>query len=330
MTMHKTLLGLAIALVSAVTWMSVQAATEAPPVPEVKLGSVTVRGQAVIQVLQALKLALQQPNSDNPKLADIIVCRIHNAVGSHVQQVLTCATNRTINSRRDQTELAWDMPTPVPRGPNGLPSNADTIALSYRIDSLNDVLDNQPGQVLNLYLNGTPILSLLAKTRVPAPARTTVRVAAAAPALVTGQGQNEVMQLGGIEVSGDTSIATVLGTIKSALQEPYSSSSQAAEVVVCRLNAESNDPSHELLTCATNHVWSTSQGSLRAIMSGAEVPAAPACPAGSGQAGAPTPLNGVLDELPGDYLQASVDNQQLHELLGTVPNACGTPATVNH
>jgi hypothetical protein len=59
-----------------------------------QLGKVSVTGrQEVLRALQAIKVGLHTPISGSKKDRDKIVCRIHNALGSHVQQILTCAPN---------------------------------------------------------------------------------------------------------------------------------------------------------------------------------------------------------------------------------------------
>lgn len=127
----------------------------------IHLGKIEVRGQQkIIATLQAIKVALHQPESSDPKLANIVVCRIHNDIGSHEQQILTCATNAALAARRDatQTAMRWALSNPGP--PGGTPDSAAF--------ELNQMLANQPGNILHAPVNGPAFRALLEKIPLPA------------------------------------------------------------------------------------------------------------------------------------------------------------------
>ncbi len=73
------------------------------------LGNVQVRGQEKItKTLQAIKVALDMPYSNDPKLADMMVCRLEEKAGSHVQQILICGTNHILSKQRAAMQLHHD------------------------------------------------------------------------------------------------------------------------------------------------------------------------------------------------------------------------------
>ncbi|MGH8292987.1 MAG: hypothetical protein ACRESA_05885, partial [Gammaproteobacteria bacterium] len=52
------------------------------------LGKIKVKGQKqIIKTLQAIKVALNQPESSDPKLQNVVVCRLTNDIGSHANQI---------------------------------------------------------------------------------------------------------------------------------------------------------------------------------------------------------------------------------------------------
>ena len=72
------------------------------------LGNVAVHGQyKITKTLQAIKVALAMPYSTDPKLADMMVCRLEDKAGSHVQQVLICGTNRLLAQQRASLQSAF-------------------------------------------------------------------------------------------------------------------------------------------------------------------------------------------------------------------------------
>ena len=128
--------------------------------PVIQLGKVTVRGEKqIIETLQAIKIALNQPNSTNPKLANVVVCRIRSKMGSHVVKLLTCATNRNLNQRRDNTLLAMDNALASPGG----------CAIACVVNSLNEALAAQRFHVLRIPVNEGALQALLARVPMPTP-----------------------------------------------------------------------------------------------------------------------------------------------------------------
>jgi len=128
--------------------------------PEIHLGKVTVKGvQNIVATLQAIKVALQQPESSDPKLAKVVVCRLHDEIGSHEQQILTCATNRSLAARRDTFQTAMRAALSNATGPG----SADSA-----ISELNEVLANQPGNMLQAPVYGPAFRALLEKIPLPA------------------------------------------------------------------------------------------------------------------------------------------------------------------
>lgn len=124
------------------------------------LGKITVSGeQKIIATLQAIKVALHQPESSDPKLANVVICRLHNEIGSHERQILTCGTNASLAARRDATQTAMRQALSNPTGPG--------TADSARYE-LNEVLTSQPGNILHAPVNGPAFRALLEKIPLPA------------------------------------------------------------------------------------------------------------------------------------------------------------------
>ena len=127
---------------------------------EIHLGDITVHGERkIIATLQAIKVALNQPESSDPKLANTVVCRLHNQIGSHEQQILTCATNLSLAARRDATELSMREALSNPTGPGSTDS---------AVSELNEMLADQPGNMLHAPVNGPAFRALLEKIPLPA------------------------------------------------------------------------------------------------------------------------------------------------------------------
>lgn len=156
----------ALALLLALPIAASAAGTHAPDTQAqtdnltVRLGKITVRGeQKIVAVLQAIKVALRTPESSDPKLANVVICRLHNEIGSHERQILTCGTNASLAARRDatQTAMRWALSNPGP--PGGTPDSAAF--------ELNQMLANQPGNILHAPVNGPAFRSLLEKIPLP-------------------------------------------------------------------------------------------------------------------------------------------------------------------
>ena len=140
------------------------AATAAPPPAidwsadtqvAIQLGKVKVSGERkVLRALQIIKVALKTPESSDPKLANVVVCRLHDAVGSHATQTLRCGTNRDLAKRRDTYQritTSW------------IANCGFNCGIQAYIDAWNEVLSAQPGNVLTLEVNGPAFRNLLEK-----------------------------------------------------------------------------------------------------------------------------------------------------------------------
>lgn len=128
--------------------------------PVMHLGKVEVKGEKqIIQTLQLIKVALRTPESSDPKLANVVICRLHNEIGSHERQMLTCGTNASLAARRDATQTAMRQALSNPTGP----STEDSARYE-----LNEVLANQPGNILQAPVNGPAFRALLEKIPLPA------------------------------------------------------------------------------------------------------------------------------------------------------------------
>ncbi|HKT32922.1 MAG TPA: hypothetical protein VJS89_10625 [Gammaproteobacteria bacterium] len=140
--------------------------------PAMQLGKVTVTGERqIIKALQLIKVALRRPESSDPKLANVVVCRITNQMGSHAQQVLTCGTNRDLSARRDTFQRAALSAIAT----CGDKCNIDPYPY---YNGWNEVLANQPGGIVSMPVNGPAFRALLDKIPLPASAATTAPSAA--------------------------------------------------------------------------------------------------------------------------------------------------------
>lgn len=134
----------------------------------IHLGKVTVKGEKhIVETLQEIKVALRRPESSDPKLKNVVVCRLTNQTGSHDQQILTCATNAGLAARRNATQLAMAEALSNPTGPGSEDS---------AISELNEMLASQRGGILQAPVNGPAFRALLQK--IPLPAATTAPSAA--------------------------------------------------------------------------------------------------------------------------------------------------------
>lgn len=121
----------------------------------IRLGKVKVTGEKkIIRALQIIRVALNTPESSDPKLANVVVCRLHYTVGSHVTQVLQCGTNHDLAERRDtfqRNTTSWVA---------NCGFNCGTQAY---FDAWNEVLSAQPGNILSMEVNGPAFRNLLEK-----------------------------------------------------------------------------------------------------------------------------------------------------------------------
>lgn len=146
------------------------------------LGNVEVRGQEKItRTLQAIKVALTMPYSDDPKLANMMVCRLEDKAGSHVQQILICGTNRILSKQRDAMQM--HMTAAVMINSHGGPCTS-IECYSGVFDELNETLDSMPGHYLKTTVDGSALRGLLQQVPVRAPDAPT---AVAAPAAASRQ-----------------------------------------------------------------------------------------------------------------------------------------------
>ena len=153
------------------------------------LGDVVVGGKREIyEAMQDLKLALDQPLSTDPKLADVVVCRIIDDIGTHARQLLICGTNRVLNQNRELLQTAMsnslaDADPPAGGDKAGGSSTACVTQSCYQdsFSILNQSLSNTRRHYMKQQVNGASLHALLAKLPYPAqpPA---VPAAATAPA----------------------------------------------------------------------------------------------------------------------------------------------------
>lgn len=141
--------------------------------PTLQLGTVEVQGnQQIVATLQAIKLALKAPFSNDPAHANDPVCRIEKSLGE-AREYLNCATNRDYIVRRDATQLA------VENGTLGVPGGADL---------LRSFLARQPDHRIHMPVKGAGLQALLARipdAPVTVPAADTQAAPKAVPAAAT-------------------------------------------------------------------------------------------------------------------------------------------------
>lgn len=149
------------------------------------LGKVEVRGEKnIIKTLQAIKVGLRQPYSTDPKLANVVVCRLEDEAGSHLKQRLICGTNRILAANRNalQTQMiaaASDTDQPNDPGDPGSLTCMSSSCYETEFLILNETLNDQPGHYLNTLVNGPAFSSLLRKIPYPASEQTATTVPAA-------------------------------------------------------------------------------------------------------------------------------------------------------
>jgi len=146
------------------------------------LGKVEVRGQKkIIKTLQAIKVGLRQPYSTDPRLANVVVCRLQDEAGSHLKQWLTCGTNRNLTANREYLQTAMISTAQYSDANQGGDGGGATCTTSgcyiNEFAVFNTALDNLPGHYLHTLVNGPGLRSLLQKIPYPAaqqkPASTT-------------------------------------------------------------------------------------------------------------------------------------------------------------
>ena len=148
------------------------------------LGKVEVHGQQkIFKTLQAIKVALREPYSTDPKLANVMVCRLQDEAGSHIMQLLICGTNRNLSRNRGKLQTAMMFVAA-----QNTSSNQDNSMGACRVsctseasEILQETVSSQPGQYLHASVNGSELQSLL--HRIPLPAAQ--QVSTSAPPAVT-------------------------------------------------------------------------------------------------------------------------------------------------
>lgn len=142
------------------------------------LGQIEVKGTPmVIKVLQIIKQGLQEPYSTDPKMSNVVVCRLSNETGSHITQTLLCATNRDWSGVRaaEQTAIVSTFhqdPGGSHQDPGGTGCVTSTC-YSEVFNAVNEALNSLPNGFLHSSVNGIQLRSLLKQIPMPAPAATT-------------------------------------------------------------------------------------------------------------------------------------------------------------
>jgi hypothetical protein len=146
--------------------------------PALQLGEIKVTGQKqIMQALQAIKVALKLPESSDPSQRNVIICRIEKDVGTHSQDLLTCATNQTRAGHRSSIQ-------------NGMLAGCETMTSDTSCSPAQAFSDASPlgnairtssDHTMKMVVNGAALKSLLAK--IPDPAKE--QPAATAPAAGT-------------------------------------------------------------------------------------------------------------------------------------------------
>ena len=159
------------------------------------LGDIAVGGQREIyEAMQDIKLALQQPLSNDPKLADVVVCRIADDIGSHAKQLLICATNRVLNQNKEILEAAMsstlgdaDAATGSGDSSKGSPTGCMSAnCYAENLGILNISLQNMRHHYMKQQVNGAALHALLSKIPYPSqPQPAPAAGTAPAPAAVT-------------------------------------------------------------------------------------------------------------------------------------------------
>ncbi|MGH8398068.1 MAG: hypothetical protein ACRETA_07460 [Gammaproteobacteria bacterium] len=167
---HKNLIPAQVLLLAGLSWLLFAPAsaqnivTGENKIETMQLGKIDVTGQAMIlKVLQIIKQGLQEPYSDDPKLANVVVCRLNHETGSHITSTLICATNRIHSEGHDALQLAGE--TGRARNTQGVCDAMGSACASTQdnqiFDALNESLDALPGHYLHASVNTTVLHALL-------------------------------------------------------------------------------------------------------------------------------------------------------------------------
>jgi hypothetical protein len=143
-----------------------------------QLGKIEVKGEPmVLKVLQMIKQGLMEPYSNDPKLANVVVCRMNLEAGSHISSTLVCATNRVWSEGRDVMHLAGTNAIANETGGICTTEACENVETAQIFAPLNDALNSLPGHYLHASVNRPALQSLLQNIPVhvastPAPFKT--------------------------------------------------------------------------------------------------------------------------------------------------------------
>lgn len=152
------------------------------------LGPITVTGTPmVLKVLQMIKIGLDEPFSTDPRMANVVVCRMHDETGSHFTQTLICATNKAWFGMRRATQMGMLNARANETNTNGAEGAGSTSCASngcyaQAFMALNEALAALPGGYLHTSVDGSALRSALkdipypkipGKPATPAPEATT-------------------------------------------------------------------------------------------------------------------------------------------------------------
>lgn len=155
------------------------------------LGHIAVEGQrGILITLQAIKVAMKRPYSDQPEDADKIVCRINRQLGE-AREYLDCATNRTYTNRREATQVQIISTDSQHQADPYATSKADSegkinpvavreIKAANTTQALNDLMQYEPDSRLHVPVNGPGLRKLLETLPVPPEATSPAPTAATA------------------------------------------------------------------------------------------------------------------------------------------------------
>lgn len=129
------------------------------------LGNIPVQGQQnITRTLQAIKVALTLPYSNDPKMANVMVCRLEDHAGSHVKQELICGTNRLLSQQRAALQTSVTVAAAQNSGGATCVSARCYEAVS---EALNTVIAQTSGHYLHTTVDGAALRGLLQQLQPP-------------------------------------------------------------------------------------------------------------------------------------------------------------------
>ncbi|HSN17492.1 MAG TPA: hypothetical protein VLV87_04720 [Gammaproteobacteria bacterium] len=154
------------------------------PQVTLQLGEVKVTGQKqVMQALQAIKVALKRPESSDPALRNVVVCRIERELGSNHNDELVCATNGTLSSRRQTIQSGMLGACETMTSDT---SCSPVLAFSSK-SPLQSAISSSADHVMRMPVNGAALKGLLAKIPDPAPQQVSPTATETTPAAASTQ-----------------------------------------------------------------------------------------------------------------------------------------------